>query len=300
MVWVKRISLALVAIVIVFSGYVFMSVRSLEVESLSDDLHVLFGMGGNVAVLNTQEGTVIVDTMTFQLQGNRIKELAMKLTGKPVIAVINSHYHLDHTHGNPAFDPGVKVISTARTLHHLEKTDGEYFAEAPHTLPNETFSGIHRLEFGDKHLLLVSPGFGHTDGDLVVVFEEERVIHMGDLLFNGHYPNIDLEAGGSVKAWPATLDRTLELDFDRAIPGHGLVTDRAGVKQFQRFMVQLADIGRNSVDNGLDLRQTLKTAALTEDATYEEIKMIVPIGLDRSFVITRAWEEANGKITPRP
>ncbi|MFT4633917.1 MAG: cyclase [Candidatus Pseudothioglobus sp.] len=300
MVWVKRISLALVAIVIVFSGYVFMSVRSLEVESLSDDLHVLFGMGGNVAVLNTQEGTVIVDTMTFQLQGDRIKELAMKLTGKPVIAVINSHYHLDHTHGNPAFDPGVKVISTARTLHHLEKTDGEYFAEAPHTLPNETFSGIHRLEFGDKHLLLVSPGLGHTDGDLVVVFEEERVIHMGDLLFNGHYPNIDLEAGGSVKAWPATLDRTLELDFDRAIPGHGLVTDRAGVKQFQRFMVQLADIGRNSVDNGLDLRQTLKTAALTEDATYEEIKMIVPIGLDRSFVITRAWEEANGKITPRP
>ncbi|MFT7124088.1 MAG: cyclase, partial [Candidatus Azotimanducaceae bacterium] len=292
MVWVKRISLALVAIVIVFSGYVFMSVRSLEVESLSDDLHVLFGMGGNVAVLNTQEGTVIVDTMTFQLQGDRIKELAMKLTGKPVIAVINSHYHLDHTHGNPAFDPGVKVISTARTLHHLEKTDGEYFAEAPHTLPNETFSGIHRLEFGDKHLLLVSPGLGHTDGDLVVVFEEERVIHMGDLLFNGHYPNIDLEAGGSVKAWPATLDRTLELDFDRAIPGHGLVTDRAGVKQFQRFMVQLADIGRNSVDNGLDLRQTLKTAALTEDATYEEIKMIVPIGLDRSFVITRAWEEA--------
>lgn len=300
MVWVKRISLALVAIVIVFSGYVFMSVRSLEVESLSDDLHVLFGMGGNVAVLNTQEGTVIVDTMTFQLQGDRIKELAMKLTGKPVIAVINSHYHLDHTHGNLAFDPGVKVISTARTLHHLEKTDGEYFAEAPHTLPNETFSGIHRLEFGDKHLLLVSPGLGHTDGDLVVVFEEERVIHMGDLLFNGHYPNIDLEAGGSVKAWPATLDRTLELDFDRAIPGHGLVTDRAGVKQFQRFMVQLADIGRNSVDNGLDLRQTLKTAALTEDATYEEIKMIVPIGLDRSFVITRAWEEANGKITPRP
>jgi cyclase len=300
MVWVKRISLALVAIVIVFSGYVFMSVKSLEVESLSDDLHVLFGMGGNVAVLNTQEGTVIVDTMTFQLQGDRIKELAMELTGKPVIAVINSHYHLDHTHGNPAFDPGIKVISTERTLHHLEKTDGEYFAEAPHTLPNETFSGIHRLEFGDKHLLLVSPGLGHTDGDLVVVFEEERVIHMGDLLFNGHYPNIDLEAGGSVKAWPATLDRTLELDFDRAIPGHGLVTDRAGIKQFQRFMLQLAEIGQNSVDNKLDLRQTLESAALTEDATYEEIKMIVPIGLDRSFVITRAWEEANRKITPRP
>ncbi|MFT7685451.1 MAG: cyclase [Candidatus Azotimanducaceae bacterium] len=300
MVWVTRISLALVVIVMVFAGYVFMSVRSLEVETLSEDLHVLFGMGGNVAVLNTQDGTVIVDTMTFQLQGDRIKKIAMELTGKPVIAVINSHYHLDHTHGNPAFDPGVRVVSTKRTLHHLKQTDSEFFADAPHTLPNETFSGVRRLDFGDKHIQLVSPGLGHTDGDLVVVFEEERVIHMGDLLFNGHYPNIDLEAGGSIKAWPATLDQAMELDFDRVIPGHGAVTDRAGIKQFQRFMLQLAQIGQNSVDKKLDLLQTLESANLTEDAAYEEIKMIVPIGLDRPFVITRAWEEANGKITPRP
>jgi hypothetical protein len=59
-------------------------------------------------------------------------------------------------------------------------------------------------------------------------------------------------------------------------------------------------IGQNSVDNNLDLTQTLESANLTEDSSYEEIKMIVPIGLDRLFVITRAWEEANGKITPRP
>jgi cyclase len=299
MVWVTRVGLALVVIITVFAAYLFTAVRSLEVEKLSDDLHVLFGMGGNVAVLNTADGAVIVDTMTFEMQGDRIKEVAMELTGKPVIAVINSHYHLDHTHGNPAFDPGVRVVSTERTLHHLKQLDSEHFADAPHTMPNETFSGVHRLVFGDKHLQLVSPGLGHTDGDLVVVFEEEGVIHMGDLLFNGHYPNIDLEAGGSVKAWPATLERTLQLTFDRVIPGHGPVTDRAGIRQFQRFMAQLGQIGQASVDNSMSLEETLKTDLLTEDAGYEEIKMVVPIGLDRPFVITRAWEEANGKITPR-
>lgn len=298
--WIKRISLALVVIIVGFGGYLLMAVRSLEVETLSKDLYVLFGMGGNVAVLDTQEGTVIVDTMTFQLQGDRIKQIATELTGKPVIAIINSHYHLDHTHGNPAFDAGVKVVSTERTLHHLKQTDSEFFADAPHTLPNETFSGVHRLDFGNKHLQLVSPGRGHTDGDLVVIFEEERVIHMGDLLFNGHYPNIDLEAGGSVKAWPATLDRVLELDFDRVIPGHGPVTDRAGIEQFQRFMVQLAQIGQDSIDRALGLEETLNTTALTEDVGYKEIKMVVPIGLNRRFVITRAWEEASGVITPRP
>ena len=64
-------------------------------------------------------------------------------------------------------------------------------------------------------------------------------------------------------------------------------------------MAQLAQIGQASVDNGMSLEETLKTNLLTEDAAYEEIKMVVPIGLDRPFVITRAWEEANGKITPR-
>ena len=298
--WLKRISVALVVIVVGCGGYLLSEVRSLKVETVSEDLHVLFGLGGNVAVLDTQEGTVIVDTMTFQLQGDRIKQIAMELTGKPIIAVINSHYHLDHTHGNPAFDPGVKVVSTVRTLHHLQQTDNDFFADAPYALPNETFSDVHRLDFGDKHLLLVSPGLGHTDGDLVVVFEEERVIHMGDLLFNNHYPNIDLEAGGSVKAWPATLDRVLELDFDRVIPGHGAVTDRAGIQQFQRFMLQLAQIGQDSANKQLGLEETLNTTALTEDAAYQEIAMVVPIGLNRSFVITRAWEEANGIVSPRP
>jgi hypothetical protein len=65
-------------------------------------------------------------------------------------------------------------------------------------------------------------------------------------------------------------------------------------------MMQLAQIGQNSVANKLDLVQTLNSAELTEDAAYEEIKMIVSIGIDRPFVITRAWQEANGKIIPRP
>ena len=69
---------------------------------------------------------------------------------------------------------------------------------------------------------------------------------MGDLLFNGRYPSVDLEAGGSVEAWIATLDRALALDFDRVIPGHGPVTDRAGLLEFQRFIAELAEFASES------------------------------------------------------
>jgi glyoxylase-like metal-dependent hydrolase (beta-lactamase superfamily II) len=119
---------------------------------------------------------------------------------------------------------------------------------------------------------------------------------MGDLHFNAHYPNIDLEAGGSVQAWPATLDYVLTLDFQTVIPGHGATTDRAGLEQFQAFIAQLADIGRNAAANRDSLETTQASDALTEDAGYEPIRFFVSLGLDREFVLRRAWEEATGNF----
>ncbi|MBV1906909.1 MAG: MBL fold metallo-hydrolase [Pseudomonadales bacterium] len=297
--WWAWLSIVILVIIAIGGGYLYSSIREIRTEKLTDDLYVLFGMGGNVAVLNTEEGTVIVDSMTFRMQGERIIELASELTGKPVIAVINTHYHSDHTHGNPAFPEGIRVIATERTLHHLKQTDHEYFSGTEFALPNETFSTDYELEFGNKLLRLIALGRGHTDGDLVVLFQTEGVIHMGDLLFNGHYPNIDLEAGGSIVDWPATLENTLGLVFDRVIPGHGPITDKEGIRQFQRFMRELANIGRLALENATSLEDTLANTELLEDESYEEIRMIVPVGLDRDFVITRAWEEATGSYDRR-
>ena len=56
----------------------------------------------------------MVDTMTFRLQGKRIRELAEQLGGGPTQAVINTHHHADHSHGNPGFAPGTRVIATQR------------------------------------------------------------------------------------------------------------------------------------------------------------------------------------------
>src|SRR5258706_11935088 len=95
--------------------YVYTQIRSLTVITVTDDLHMIQGLGGNVGVLKTGAGTVIVDTMTFTLQGKRIRQLAEQLTGEPVALVINTHYHLDHTHGNPGFATGTKVIATKQT-----------------------------------------------------------------------------------------------------------------------------------------------------------------------------------------
>jgi len=289
----QTILLALVVLVIAVGAYILVQLRSIEVEQLTDDLFVLRGLGGNTAVLRTGEGNVVVDTMTFPLQGGLIRERARELTGMETALVINTHYHLDHTHGNPAFAPGTRVLSTERTLSHLQALDADFWAgEAGRLLPNETFEDRMVLEVGGKTIELIHPGAGHTDGDLVVLFTDEGTLHTGDLMFNRHYPNIDLEAGGSVQQWVQALERLLQLDFTRVIPGHGRTSDRAGLRQFLALIAQLAEIGRDAAANGMSLEQTLATDKLTADEGYAPVRMIIPMPMDRDFVITRAWEEA--------
>ena len=294
--------LVLVLVIVVgLVGFVFSQVRALEVKQITNDLYVIYGLGGNVAVLDTDEGTVIVDTMTLKYQGDRIKEEAMALTGKPIALIINTHYHLDHTRGNPAFDAGTRVVSTKRTLHHLKVTDSEYFSgEASQLMPNETFVSDKTISMGNKTLKLMYPGRGHTDGDLVVLFEEDKTLHTGDLFFFRHYPNIDLEGGGSVMEWGDTIDKILEVPFLTVIPGHGNITERVNLKQFQRLVRQLASIGKQAAENGISLEETITTDKLTADEGYEPLKMIVDIGLSRELVLQRAWEEANVAFERRP
>jgi cyclase len=288
---------AVILAVVIGAGaaFVFVQLRSLDVERVTDDLHMIKGLGGNVAVLRTGAGAVIVDTMTFTMQGTRIRHLAESLTGEQVVMVINTHYHGDHTHGNPGFLPGTQVLSTTRTLEHLNALDAAYWTgDAAVLLPNHTFEKDLEIRLGSKTLQLLHPGRGHTDGDLVVVFVEDATLHAGDLFVNRVYPSIDLKAGGTVREWPDTLDAVLALPFDRVIPGHGALSDRAGLEQFQRFLRQLAAVGADAKAKGLSLADTQHQAVLTEDAGYQATEIPLLVSLNRNSVIRSAWEEATG------
>lgn len=295
----KKLLFAAVIIVVAAALYLLISIRSISVEQVSPDLHVLFGVGSNTTVLNTDVGAVVIDSMTFPMQGALIRRMAEELNGKPVVLLINTHYHLDHTHGNPAFQEGTRVVSTERTLSHLKALDASFWeGDRAKLLPNDTFDDELKIELGNKTITLKTLGRGHTDGDLVAVIEEEKTIVMGDLFFNQHYPNIDLEAGGSVQEWPATLDAAFALEFETVVPGHGLITDRLGMRDFQRFMGQLATIGQMAVIDETPLEEALNSDQLNADKGYTEVTLAgISIGLNREFVLRRAWQESTGNFT---
>ena len=295
---------ALVAVAGVAFLWLYQEVTTLESERVTDDVHVVQagGINGNVGVLRTAEGAVVVDTMTFRAQGARIRELAERLSGGPVQAVLNTHYHMDHSHGNPGFPAGTRIVATQRTRGYMLEIDSDYWSGAnAETLPNDTFEAERELRIGGKTIRALHLGRGHTGGDLVVLFVEDRVLHLGDLFFNGRYPNIDLEAGGSVEAWIETLDRALALDFDRVIPGHGPVADREGIRGFQAFLREVWQLAKQAASEGLSLERTQELArrTLTSDAGFEVFGIPLVLSLDRDFVVRRAFEEATGAVRPR-
>ncbi len=298
--WLLRMAAALLVLLVGGGLYLYRYIGALNTQQLTNDVYLLTGLGGNVAVLRTAEGAVVVDTMTLRMQGQRIRNHAERLTGGPVRTVINTHYHADHTHGNLGFPSGTRMVATQRTHQHLTTKDAAYWeGDARDQLPNETFDREHVIAWGGKTIQALHLGRGHTDGDLVVRFVEDRVIHLGDLLFNGYYPNIDLEAGGSVREWRETLDRVLELDFDQVIPGHGPETNREGLKRFQRFLQELWQVGEAAAKAGQSLDETLAATELQSDATFDVIAIPFVMRFDRDFVIRRVWEEATGTVQPQ-
>lgn len=299
---IRILAIGFGVLILVLAGgavYLFGEIRSLDVERVSDDVHAIFGLGGNAAVLRTESGAVVVDTLTFRMQGERVRELAERLAGGPVQAIVNTHYHAEHTHGNPAFPAGTRVVATERTLDHLRERDDAYWrGEAARLLPGETFATRHEMRIGGKTIRSFHPGRGHTDGDLVTLFVEDRVLVAGDLLFGGRYPRIDLEGGGSVREWGSTLERVMDLEFDRVIPGHGPVTDRAGLRRFQAFVRELWEVVSTAAEAGMSLERTLAEVRLTQDEGFESMSIPFVLRFDRDSVVRTAWQEATGNGSP--
>ncbi|HXQ21962.1 MAG TPA: MBL fold metallo-hydrolase, partial [Candidatus Acidoferrales bacterium] len=168
-----------------------------------------------------------------------LARIIQSITDKPVKVIINTHYHSDHTHGNPNYPPGTDVIAQRRTRAHLLALDKSFWEVEPawSLLPNDLLDDEKELRFGDETIRIIHPGRGHTDGDVVVYFTKRHILHTGDLFIHDMYPFIDLRAGGSGREWPATLDRVLAIDdVTQYIPGHGPLSTRADVVRFQSYL----------------------------------------------------------------
>jgi glyoxylase-like metal-dependent hydrolase (beta-lactamase superfamily II) len=192
----------------------------LTIQKVTDNLWVIMNNGGNVAVLPTSEGVILVDDK-FAQDAPEILAKVKTVSDKPIRYVLNTHQHGDHTGGNESLmAANAQVIITKRARANMLE------AKQP-GLPQITFTDEAQVFLGGKEVAARYVGRGHTNGDAVIYFPSERVLHTGDLFVSSGAPFCDTANGGSIKEWDATIRKALELDFDTVIPGHGAMVKRA-------------------------------------------------------------------------
>ena len=209
----------------------------LGIEKVADDLFVIIGSGGNVGVLVTDEGVVLVDAK-FEPDYEGIVAQVKTVTDKAVKYVINTHHHSDHSGGNTRFIEVAEIISHKNARANIV---GGKQAGAPANMKPAriTFTDETSVFLGGKEVRARYFGRGHTDGDVVVYFPAQRVVHTGDLMA-GVTPLIDYAGGGSIVEWSKTIDAAMAaLEFDKVIPGHGVVTNRAGLQTYRDNVVKM-------------------------------------------------------------
>jgi cyclase len=234
------------------------------------------GWGWSNAALVTAGGTsLLVDTL-FDLRLTREMLEAMRpLTDRhPIDAAMNTHANGDHCFGNELLPAGAEIYATAaaaaempeappQALDALKAADlgpefrryiGDIFGPFAFTdielrPPTTTFGGRLDLRIGDRALELIEVGPAHTNGDAIVHVPDAGVVFTGDILFIGGTP---IMWRGPVENWLRACDRILELGAHTLVPGHGPVTDAAGVEDVRRYLTHVRDEARARFDAGMD------------------------------------------------
>ena len=220
----------------------------LDVIKVRDDIYVISNVAvpGLTTALITNDGVLLVDDK-FEIDHDSILAALKTVTSQPVKYVINTHYHADHSGGNAKLQ-ALGALAVAST-----EARADMVAANQPGQPNITVGDHAEIFIGGKKVEIHKVGRAHTDGDVVVLFPEQRVLAAGDIFANGPGTSaqlVDYPGGGSAKLWPQAIAQALELQFDTVIPGHGLVSTKADLTAYRARAARFAETLQQLVSQG--------------------------------------------------
>lgn len=222
--------------------------------------------------------SMIVDThFDLKLTQEMLDGFAPLLAEAPLSTVFNTHANGDHYFGNQLLPAGVQIIATdaaaadmhqadvdrLEALKHVQGSVGDYvreifgpfdFTTVVATGPTTSFSGEKVLDIGGREVVLYELGPAHTPGDAAAWVPDVKTAYAGDILFIGGTPII---WAGPVENWIRACDRLLDLHADVYVPGHGPITDRAGVLSARDYLVFVRDETTSRFTRGMSVEETV-------------------------------------------
>ena len=252
------------------------SAVQIETVAVADGIFMLVGAGGNIGVSIGVDGVFLIDDQ-YGAINEKLKAAVARLSGLPIKLVLNTHWHADHTGGNELLaEVGALIVAHDNVRKRMSSTHVSAFfkSETPPSpqaaLPVVTFDRTVTLHLNGHTIRIEHAGPAHTDGDAIVFFEEANVVHMGDLFFNGLYPFIDADSGGSIDGMITVLDDVIPMldDATKVIPGHGPLSDRSGLIEFSFMLRDVRDQIQMMIDTGKSVEAII---AAQPTAGYDKI-----------------------------
>jgi len=258
-----RLLFSLILVLTTLAAFAQRDFSNVEIKTIpvAKNIYMLEGSGGNIGVSIGSDGNLIVDDQ-FAPLAEKIDAALQKLNPGKLKFVLNTHHHGDHTGGNAAFGAKEAIIIAQDNVRKRLATEPNSKKEA---LPVITFGHSASVHFNGEEIKLLHHGPGHTDGDSIIHFTGANVVHMGDQFFNGGFPFVDLNSGGTVEGYIKTVATVLEkIPADaKVIPGHGKLATVDDLKSFHAMLLETTALVKKSIADGKSL-EDIKTAGLPE------------------------------------
>ncbi len=224
--------------------------RAAALEAVAPNVYVFAGQAGdaNAGVVIGDQGVVVIDSSPTPETARALKAEIKRLTPKPILYVVFTHAHGDHTLSVHELAPTKGIIAHVYTKDFLAERGAEHLKVyrermgqaatqgAKVTLPTITFPDMYNIPLGKEHILLFYQGRGHTRGDIVAYLPKAHVLFTGDLAYAGRLPWM---GDGYAKEWQETLDRLAVLDVTTIVPGHGQWGGRPVLTTFREYLTDL-------------------------------------------------------------
>ncbi len=253
----------------------------------------------NAGLIVDGDQSLLVDTL-FDAPLTREMLSAMAdatgITAERIDTVVNTHANGDHTHGNGLCTHAEIVASEASAremagfgaeqLHallmaadglgdvgaYVKEIFGPFdFGDVAERLPTKTFSGTLELNVGERNVELIEVGPAHTLGDVLVAVDGGRTIYTGDILFIDGTP---IMWAGPVANWIAACDLIAARNPEVVVPGHGPITDVAGVSQVKAYLNYIDAEARKRFDAGMSARDAAFDIALADYSAWSDSERI--------------------------
>lgn len=250
------------------------------VTPVSEEMYMYTGKGGNIGVSIGNDGVLLIDSKSKQTIDMIVSSINNISDNKPIKFVINTHWHHDHVGGNENLNKNGTMILAHENVRErmtnkqfVDFLNREFLPYPENALPTMTYKKNLTLYFNDDRIDIHHIPHSHTDGDSIIYFNKNNIIHTGDIFINGRYPFIDHSSGGSIWGIIAGIEKIIKISNNdtKIIPGHGELTNREKLKDYLVMLNDIVQQVQKMMLNGNDLDTIIKSNITSKyDSIYSD------------------------------